>query len=93
MLDKTVKKWDRERFYISCSYTCTISFLVKILLAKLKNLYIQYAWISIMQKQNSNQNVMVEKTAVFVKAFDYYHHKFNLVTFSAALWNCKRILN
>ena len=32
------------------------SFLVKILLAKLKYLYIQYTWISIMKKQNSNQN-------------------------------------
>ena len=34
---------------------------MKILLAKLKNLYIQYAWISIMKKQNSNQNLKVEK--------------------------------
>ena len=33
-----VKKWSREMFYISCNYACFISFLVKILLAKLKNL-------------------------------------------------------
>ena len=41
--------------------------LVKILLAKLKNLYIQYARISIMKKHNSNQNVKVEKMVVFIK--------------------------
>ena len=29
-----------------------------------------------MKKQNSNQNVKVEKMAVFVRTFDYYHHKF-----------------
>ena len=34
------------------------NFLGKTLLVgKLKNLYIQYAWISIMKKQNSNKNV------------------------------------
>ena len=31
---------------------------MKILLAKLKNLYIQYAWISIMKKQNSNHGYL-----------------------------------
>ena len=41
--------------------------LVKILLAKLKNLYIQYARISIMKKHNSNQNVEVEKMVIFIK--------------------------
>ena len=49
---------------------------MKTLLAKLKNLYIQYAWISIMKKQNSNPNVKGEKMVVFVKTFDYYQHKF-----------------
>ena len=44
-----------------------ISFMVKILLFKLKNLYIQYTWFSIMKKQNNNQNVMVEKMVIFVK--------------------------
>ena len=50
--------------------------MVKILLFKLNYLYIQYAWISIMKKQNSNQNVKVEKVVVLVKTFDHYHHKF-----------------
>ena len=35
-----------------CNYSCTIYFLVKILLVKLKNIYIHYAWISIIKKQN-----------------------------------------
>ena len=46
-----------------------------------------------MKKQNSKQNVMVEKMVVFVKTFDHYHGKFNLVTFSAVQWNCKIIWN
>ena len=54
------------KVYISCNYTCTISSLVKILLVKLKYLYIQYAWISIMKKQNSNQYVKVEKIVVLL---------------------------
>ena len=42
-LNEMIKKWRRERFYMSCNYSCTILFWVKILLAKLKNLYIQHA--------------------------------------------------
>ena len=42
-----------------------------------------------MKKQDGN-HVMVEKMVVFVKTFDHYHHKFNLVTFTAALPNYKR---
>ena len=30
-----------------------------------------------MKKQNSNQNLKIEKIVVFVKTFDDYHHKFN----------------
>ena len=47
------------------------------LLVKWKYLYIQYIWISITKKQNSKQNVKVEKMVVLVKTFD--HHKFQLV--------------
>ena len=71
--------------YISCNYTCILSFLVKILLVKLKYLYIEYAWISIMKKQNSNQNVKVEKMVVLVKTFDHYHHKFQLFKLSGKI--------
>ena len=42
-LDGMVKKWGRKSFYISCNYSRTISFLMKILLVKLKYLYTQYA--------------------------------------------------
>ena len=78
-----VKKWGRKRFYISCSFSCSISFLVKILLVKLKYHYTQYAWFSIMKKQN-NQNEKVEKMVVFVKTFEHYQCKFNLGNF----FNC-----
>ena len=47
-------------------------------IVKLKDLYIQYSWISIMKKQNSNQNVKVGKMVLFVKTFHHYHHKFKL---------------
>ena len=64
---KWLQDGGREKFYISYNFSCTTSFLVKILLAKLKNLYIQYARISIMKKQNSNQNVKFEKMVVSIK--------------------------
>ena len=77
-----VKKWGREIFYISCNYFCTISFLVKTLLAKLKNLYHSVCLnLSHKKKQNSDQNVKVEKMVVSVKTFDYYHNKFNFSNF------------
>ena len=66
-LNEMIKKWRRERFYMSCNYSCTILFWVKILLAKLKNLYIQHAWISIMKKQSSSRNVKVEKMVVLTE--------------------------
>ena len=59
----------KKVLYFMQFFFCTIFFLVKILLAKLKNLYIQYAWISIMTKQNSNQNVKFEKMVVPVKTW------------------------
>ena len=59
--------------------------MVKILLVKLKYLYIQYAWISIMKKQNSNQNGKVEKMVVLYKAFDHYNHKFQLFQLSCKI--------
>ena len=58
---------------------------MKILLVKLKYLYIQYAWISIMKKQNSNQNVKVEKMVVLAKTFDYHHYKFQLFQLSCKI--------
>ena len=46
-------------------------FLVEILSVKLKYFYIQYVLISIMKKQNNNQNVKVEKMVVLVKTFEH----------------------
>ena len=37
MVDEMVKKWGRASFYLSCN--CTLCFLVKILLVKLKSLH------------------------------------------------------
>ena len=56
---------EQGNVYISCNYSCTISFLAKILL--IKYFYIQYAWISVKKKQKSNQNGKVEKMVVLVK--------------------------
>ena len=41
--------------FLSCSYTA-LYLLLKTLLAKLKNLYIQRYWILITEKQNGDQN-------------------------------------
>ena len=73
---------------MGCNYTCTISFLVKILLINLKYLHIQYAWISIMKKQNSNQNVNVERWWYLSKLLIITIRSFNF--FSCPV-NCKRI--
>ena len=69
---------EHGKVYISCNYSCTVSVLVKTLLIKLKYLHVKYAWISIIKKQNSNQNVKAEKMVVLVKTFDNYDHKFQL---------------
>ena len=71
--------------YISCNYSCTISFLVKTLLVKLEYLYIHYAWMSITKKQNSKQNGKVEKMVVLAKTFDHYRHKFQLFQLSSKI--------
>ena len=75
----------QENVYTSWNHSCTISFLVKILLVKLKYLHIQYAWISIMKKQNSDQNGKVGEMVVLVKTFDHYHHKFQLFQLSCKI--------
>ena len=45
---------------------------MKILLVKLKYLYIPYAWILIKKNEDSNQNVKVEKMVVLVKTYDKF---------------------
>ena len=51
----------------------------------LKFFYIQYAWISIMKKQNSNENGKVKKMVVLVKTFDHYHHKLQFFQLSCEI--------
>ena len=72
----------QENVYISCNYSCNIVFLMIILLVKLKYLYLQNAWISIMNKQNNSQNGKVEKVVVLIKTFDLYYHKFQVFKLS-----------
>ena len=36
MVGEMVKKLDRARFYLSCNYSCTLYFLVKLLNIKIK---------------------------------------------------------
>ena len=38
-----------------------------------------------MKKQNSNQNVKVEKMVVLVKTFDHYNHTFRLFQLSSKI--------
>ena len=66
---KWLKKMGQRKILYFIKLFLHYILLVKILLCKLKNLYIQYAWISIMKKHNSNQNVKVEKMVVFVKTW------------------------
>ena len=77
--------------YISCNYSYTISFLVKILLVKLKYLYIQYAWISIIKKQNSNENGKVEKMVVLVKLLFIAITSFNFCNCPVKLWRSLKL--
>ena len=82
-MNEMIKKWGRERFYISCNYSCTISFLLNILLAKLKNLY---SVCLNLESVCCNKNVKVKKMVVFVETLDYYITiLIILVTFSAVL--------
>ena len=39
MLGEMAKKWGESRFYLSFNDSCTLYFLEKILLVKLKNFY------------------------------------------------------
>ena len=41
--------------------------------------------MSIMRKQNNNQNGKVEKMVILVKPFDHYHHKFRLFQLSCKI--------
>ena len=58
-LDEMIQKWGKEKFIFHVIIPATHPFWWKFYW--LKYLCIQYAWISIMKKQNSNQNVKVEK--------------------------------
>ena len=75
-----ITKRDMARFYLSFNYYCSTFFLVKVILVKLKNLYIRHAWIFIMEKLVIKK-LNGEKMVGFVKTFDHYHQKFNFDQF------------
>ena len=54
-----VKKKGRARFYLSYNYFCTLYFLVKMLLVKLKNLHISACL---------NLNLWLDKTEIKIVA-------------------------
>ena len=83
-MDERLKNGTGKSLYFM-QLSCTIYYLVKNLLVKLKYFYLQYAWVSITKKQNSNQNVKVEKVVVLAKTFDHYHHKFRLFQLSCKI--------
>ena len=67
-----VKKCGKKKFVFCAIIPALYTFLVKILLVKLKYLYIPYAWILIKKNEDSNQNVKVEKMVVLVKTYDKF---------------------
>ena len=67
----------QEKVYISCNYSCTIFFLVRIYWLNESTFIFSIFEFQSQKKQNSKQNVKVEKMVVLVKTFD--HHKFQLV--------------
>ena len=82
-----VKKWGSEieksfDSYFMQLFLHYILFDENFVFFKLKLLYIQYAWISVMKKQNSNQNVKVKKMVVLVRTFDHCHQKFHFCQLS-----------
>ena len=80
----------QENVYISYNYPCIIPFLVKISLVKLKYLYFQYSWISIMK------NKIVTKWKGWKDVGtcqNVWPLSSQVSTFSTVLWNCKRIWN
>ena len=79
----------QRKVYISCNHSSTISFFVKILLVKLKYLFIQFAWISIMAKQNSTWRCEGWKDGGTCQNLWPLPSQFS--TFSIVLWSCKGI--
>ena len=58
MASEMVKKQVRVSFYLSCNYFCTLYFLVKMFLVKLKNL-------------KETRDVEVAKIVVFIKTYNH----------------------
>ena len=70
MVGEMVNKQGRTRLYISCNYSCTSYFLVKILLVKLKNLHtsacLKLNYCTTKQRQEKQWNLSKLVTDTFV---------------------------
>ena len=67
MVGEMVKKQGRARLYISCNYSCTSYFLMKILLVKLKNLHTSACLKLNYCTTKQTKNVKVAKMVEFIK--------------------------
>ena len=72
MVREMVKKYRRVRLYISCNYSCTSYFLMKILLVKLKNLHTSACLKLNYCTTKQTKNVKVAKMVEFIKTCDQY---------------------
>lgn len=68
-------KWLKTRLGQDFRLSCAVSILVKILLLKLKSLFIKYALILIMKKKNVKGDKI--KMVGNVNTFDHYRDKPN----------------
>ena len=71
-----VKKQDRARFYVSYNCFCTLYFLMKLLLVKLKNLRTS-ALLNLNYGTTEIKNIKVAKMMELIKTFDQYPHKWS----------------
>ena len=71
-LGKMVKKCGRARFYLSWNYSCTLYFLAKILLVRLRKLH-----TSACMNLDYGTAKQYPKMVRFIKTGDQYPHKFN----------------
>ena len=76
MVGEMVKKQGRARLYISCNYSCTSYFLVKILLVKLKNLHTSACLKLNYCTTKQTKNLKVAKMVEFIKTCDKYPCQF-----------------
>ena len=69
MVGEMVKKQGREELHISCNYSWTLYFSVRILLFKLKNLHIKVK-ANLWHNKTETKYVKAVKMMEFIKTYD-----------------------